>query len=109
MIFLVGFQQQNNIHGHYILAACQSFLIAGAQFALYKGVMAADLWGVLEMGAGGAIGITLSMYLHRLMRRKYGRDTRQTTGETFYRSSATLGGDTHEREASRRQSLQTTD
>jgi uncharacterized membrane protein len=70
MVFLMAFQQQNVIHGHYKTAAVTSFLIGLAQFSLYKGVIVADYWGILEMGTGGAIGVTASMFLHRYMRRK---------------------------------------
>ena len=68
LVFLMGFQQQNVIHSHYFTAAATSFLIALAQFSLYKGIIAADYWGVIEMGAGGAIGITASMFFHKKWR-----------------------------------------
>lgn len=64
-IFLLAFQQQNVIHGHYFYAALTSMLIAAAQFSMFKGVIASDLIGVLFMGAGGACGVTLSMITHR--------------------------------------------
>lgn len=70
MVFLMAFQQQNVIHGHFKAAFMTSFLIALAQFVLYKGVIAADYWGILEMGLGGGLGVTLSMMLHRKWRKR---------------------------------------
>ena len=66
-VFLLAFQQQNVIHGHYAYAAITAVLIAAAQFALFKGVIASDVTGVFWMGAGGALGVTLSMLTHRKM------------------------------------------
>ena len=68
MVFLMAFQQQNVIHGNFKAAFAGSFAIAIAQFALYKGVIAADYWGILQMGSGGAFGVTLSMFTHRRWR-----------------------------------------
>jgi len=73
-VFLLSFQQQNVVHGHYFYAAITSVLIAGAQFALFKGVMASDLTGVAYMGVGGACGVTLSMLTHKRMVRRNTND-----------------------------------
>lgn len=69
-VFLLGWQQQNVIHLNYKLAALTSMCIALTQFIMFKSVMLADWTGVLYMGAGGSMGITLSMYLHSKWRNK---------------------------------------
>ena len=69
-VFLLAFQQQNVVHGHYKSAAGTAFLIAIAQFAMFKGVIAASWIGVLEMGFGGALGVTASMFVHRKLLRR---------------------------------------
>lgn len=65
MVFLMSFQQQNVIHKHYIMAVFTSFAIAVAQFSLYKGIILASYSAIFFMGIGGAMGVTLSMFLHR--------------------------------------------
>jgi len=69
-VFLLSFQQQNVVGGHFFYAAITSMLIAAAQFAMFKGVIASDLIGVLYMGTGGAVGVTLSMFVHRKVIKK---------------------------------------
>lgn len=69
-VFLLGFQQQNVIHGHYRWAAVTSFAIAGFQFLMIKAAVAGSGWDFIQMGAGGALAITASMYAHRRWVRK---------------------------------------
>jgi hypothetical protein len=70
-VFLLGFQQQNVVHGHYALASVTSFLIATAQFAMIRSVSTGEPWEFVLMGGGGAAGVTLSMVAHRkLVKRK---------------------------------------
>ena len=69
-IFLLGFQQQNVTGGHYKLAFFNSMLIALSQFTLYREAVASEYIDVLYLALGGAIGITLSMYIHRRWRKK---------------------------------------
>lgn len=64
-VFLLAFQQQNVVYGHYALAAVTSFLIATAQFAMIRGVSTGEPWEFVWMGIGGACGVTLSMVAHR--------------------------------------------
>jgi len=64
-VFLLGFQNQNVVGGHYWLAAIGSACIALTQFLIYNGAVGGDAWSVLEMALGGSIGITSSMYVHR--------------------------------------------
>jgi glycopeptide antibiotics resistance protein len=64
-IFLLGFQQQNVIHGHYKLAAVTSFSIAVTQYLIINGVVAGDWTAVIQLGLGGSLGIMSSMYAHR--------------------------------------------
>lgn len=67
-VFLLGFQQQNVIGGHYWLAAGTSVAIAAAQYTMISGVASGGDWW--QMGIGGALGVTLSMFLHKRMMRK---------------------------------------
>ncbi len=70
MVFLMAFQQQNVIHSKYKMAALTSFAIAIFQFSLYKEIITSDYIGILYMGLGGALGVTLSMYTHTKWRNK---------------------------------------
>lgn len=66
LVFCLGFQSQNVNGGHYKSAALTSFAIGSGQMILYKLAPQAD-W--LEIGcylAGGPIGITASMWAHRV-------------------------------------------
>ena len=64
-VYLLSFQQQNVIHGHYALASLTSFVIAAAQFAMIQAVATGGSYDWVLMGAGGSIGVTLSMFTHR--------------------------------------------
>lgn len=64
-VFALGFQSQNVNQGHYISAGITSLFIGGGHIFLYK-LMPNS--GPLEWAAyfaGGVIGITSSMYVHR--------------------------------------------
>ena len=67
-VFLLAFQQQNVIHGHYWYAAGTSVAIALAQYTMIFSVSHGGNW--ILMGLGGAIGVTCSMYTHRRIFRK---------------------------------------
>lgn len=64
-VFLRAWQQQNVIHGHYIQAAITPFAIALAEVATVLWVVDAGWHAVPWVGAGGAIGVTSAMYMHR--------------------------------------------
>jgi hypothetical protein len=70
LVFLRGLQQQNVIHGHYIAAALMPFLIAAAEVASVLWVVNAGWMAVPWVGAGGAVGVTCAMYLHRSVIRR---------------------------------------
>ena len=71
-VYLLAFQQQNVIHGHYWLAAMTSFVIAAAQFAMIQAVATGQTIDFILMGAGGSMGVTLSMFTHRRWIKKKG-------------------------------------
>lgn len=62
-VFLLSFQQQNVVHGHYWAAAGTSVAIAAAQYVMISSVIHGGSW--ILMGIGGAIGVTSSMLVHR--------------------------------------------
>lgn len=64
-VFALGFQSQNVNNGHYIAAFLTSFLIGSSQIVLYKLVPGADMSQVMATLAGGPLGITASMFVHR--------------------------------------------
>lgn len=65
LVFLRGIQQQNVIHGHYAMAAITPYFIAIGEVASVLFVVDTGWSSIPYVGTGGAIGITLSMYLHR--------------------------------------------
>lgn len=65
LVFLRAIQQQNVIHGHFIAAALTPFAIACAEVASVVWVVQAGWPAVPWVGAGGALGVTSAMYLHR--------------------------------------------
>ena len=69
LVFLRAIQQQNVIHGHYILAAITPFGIAAAEVAMVLWVVASGWSSVPYVGVGGAIGVTAGMYTHRRFRK----------------------------------------
>ena len=70
MVFLMAFQQQNVTHHKYKAACVTSFAIAVVQFLLYKAIITSAYIGIVYMGIGGALGVTLSMYLHTKWRNR---------------------------------------
>ena len=65
LVFLRAFQTQNVIHRHYYFAGVTSFLMAGAEVAVVLGVVSSGWAAVPWIGAGGALGVTTSMFLHK--------------------------------------------
>ena len=65
LVFLRAIQQQNVIHGHYVLAAVVPFGIAASEVAMVLWVVSTGWASVPYVGLGGAIGVTLGMYVHR--------------------------------------------
>lgn len=68
LVFLRAIQQQNVIHGNYIAAAILPYAIATAEVATILWVIDIGWSGVPWIGTGGAMGVTLGMYLHRYIR-----------------------------------------
>lgn len=69
LVFLRAIQQQNVIHGHYLMAALTPYALAVAEVASVLWVVQAGWPAVPWVGTGGAIGVTSAMWLHRRMRR----------------------------------------
>jgi hypothetical protein len=65
LVFLRAFQTQNVIHSHYWMAGATSYLMAIGEVAVVLGVVNAGWDAVPWVGTGGAIGVTLSMYVHK--------------------------------------------
>lgn len=68
LVFLRAMQQQNVIHGHYIMAGATSYLIAGAEIGVVLSIVHMGWAAVLWIGTGGAIGVTSAMIAHRWIR-----------------------------------------
>ena len=64
LVFLRAIQQQNVIHGHYIMAAVTPFLMAAAEVAVILWVVSNGWSSVPYIGIGGALGVTAAMYTH---------------------------------------------
>jgi hypothetical protein len=69
LVFLRGLQQLNVVHGRYLAAAITPFAIACAEVASVLFVVQTGWSAVPFVGAGGACGVTLAMYVFR---RKHG-------------------------------------
>jgi hypothetical protein len=71
-VFSLGFQSLNVNNGHYVAAFFTSFLIGGANLALFK--LAPDATGIQIAAylAGGPIGIVCAMKFHGWFRKKKG-------------------------------------
>lgn len=65
LVFLRGLQQQNVIGGRYLAAAALPFAIAAAEVASVLFVVQSGWVAVPFVGAGGACGVTLAMYVFR--------------------------------------------
>lgn len=70
VVFLRGLQQQNVIHGNYILAGLTPFLMAVAEVASVLYMVELGWPAVPWVGVGGSAGITLSMLAHKKLARK---------------------------------------
>ncbi|MBE9538498.1 MAG: hypothetical protein IMF06_05405 [Proteobacteria bacterium] len=65
LIFLLGIQQQNVTHKLHGWSVVTSFAIAAAQVGFIKGTVAGEYVAtVLQMGAGGGLGASLSIFVH---------------------------------------------
>lgn len=64
-IFLLAAQTQNVVGGYYRWAAATSFLIAVSDVAIILLVLDKGWWSIPYVGAGGALGVTSSMWVHR--------------------------------------------
>jgi hypothetical protein len=68
LVFLRAIQQQNVIHGNYILAAITPFAIATAEVASIVWIVDRGWPAIPWVGAGGAIGVTAGMWIYRRLR-----------------------------------------
>lgn len=65
LVFLRAMQQQHVIGGHYLAAAITPFAIAAAEVASVLYVVQIGWPAVPFVGAGGACGVVLAMYVYR--------------------------------------------
>jgi len=65
LVFMRGIQQQNVIHRHYLAAAVTPYAIAIGEVATVLWVVDIGWPAIPWVGTGGAIGITLSMYIFK--------------------------------------------
>ena len=65
LVFLRAIQQQNVIHGHYVMAAVTPYGIAVAEVATVLWVVQIGWSSIPWVGTGGALGVTTAMILHR--------------------------------------------
>jgi hypothetical protein len=65
LVFLRAIQQQNVIHGHYVLASITPFAIAASEVAFVLWVVDIGWPSVPWVGLGGALGVTSAMFIHR--------------------------------------------
>lgn len=66
-VFLLSFQQQNVIQHAYLPAILTAYIIAAAQFVMFKAVANGKTIEILYMGTGGALGVAGSMWVHGWM------------------------------------------
>ena len=71
-VFLKGFQHQNVIGGHYRWAFYLSYGMALADVAIINFAVAKGWLLAIPMGTGAALGIVISMWLHRRYLKKEG-------------------------------------
>jgi hypothetical protein len=69
LVFLRALQQQNVVHGNYLLAATTPFAIAAAEVASIVMVVQTGFGAVPYVGIGGALGATSAMWIHRRIRK----------------------------------------
>lgn len=65
LVFMRAIQQQNVIHGNYLLASITPYAIAVFEVAVVLWVVDTGWSAVPWVGTGGAIGVTSAMFLHR--------------------------------------------
>jgi hypothetical protein len=70
LVFLRAIQQQNVIHGHYVMAALTPYALAVAEVASVLWVVSTGWAAVPWVGTGGALGVVSAMVVHR---RYFGR------------------------------------
>jgi len=70
LVFLRAIQQQNVIHGHYVMAALTPYALAVAEVASVLWVVSTGWASVPWVGTGGALGVVSAMAVHR---RYFGR------------------------------------
>lgn len=68
LVFMRGIQQQNVIHGNYKMAFFTPYAIACGEVSSVLLVVAHGWWSIPFVGTGGAVGIVLSMYVHKRWR-----------------------------------------
>lgn len=64
-VFLYGFQSRNVNHGNYAWAAGTSFAIALTTVVTWELLDSVGWLEVLVYGSSGALGVTLSMVVHK--------------------------------------------
>lgn len=67
LVFLRSIQQQNVIHGNYVMAAITPYAIACAEVASVVWVVQTGWSSIPYVGTGGALGVTCGMWLYRSM------------------------------------------
>ncbi|MBU0593347.1 MAG: hypothetical protein KKH74_06365 [Gammaproteobacteria bacterium] len=65
LVFLRALQQQNVIHGRYVMAAMLPFGLAAAEVATTLWVVSVGWPSVPWVGAGGSLGVVSAMVLYR--------------------------------------------
>lgn len=70
LVFLRAIQQQNVIHGHYLMAALTPYGLAVAEVASVLWVVQTGWSSVPWVGTGGALGVVSAMAVHRRFVRK---------------------------------------
>ncbi len=65
LVFMRAIQQQNVIHGNYLLAAITPYAIAVFEVAVVLWVVDTGWSAVPWVGTGGALGVTAGMARHR--------------------------------------------
>ena len=73
LVFLRAVQQLNVVHSLYLPAAVTSYLIAAAEIGVILSIVDQGWSAVVYIGTGGAIGVTLAMTFHRIMRKIFSK------------------------------------
>lgn len=64
LVFMRAIQQQNVIGKHYAMAAITSYCIAAAEVLVIYWIASKGIDAFLWVGTGGALGVTLAIFLH---------------------------------------------